>query len=607
MMIFLDTEYTNSQERDVKPIIAVSKELSDDLQTISNTHRWNLLTEPELLREYIENVKSPVVCWSAQAEARVLDVIGVDIRNVTWLDGMVCWKLQWSGNSSMRNNSLLDAASWYNVSYSSDKEYFRSMILSGKYLKQLDKVLDYCEEDVNCLVAVVRNLLPECLSTIGISRERLYYLSQWSALLALVEKEGIPIDAGRIVQLRENHQYLTDHLIYALCSQTYPFYRKINGKWHKNDKRFARYIEDHGYDKWWPKTISGKYSTDADDLKAGDSVIQEFNGVQRACKQLQDWASGRRTAWDSHFGSDGRLRPYFNPYGTLSGRNAPAESQFIFAMPSVWRCLIRAPKGFVIVSADWKAQEFAVSAVLSQDPAMKEAYNSGDVYLWWGKKLGVIPPEGTAKTHAKERKLFKIITLGLSYGMGGKTLARHVYVSSGQQISNATADNYVAAFRQTYPHYARFSDWFRKKWKQVRYGEISSHWQFINEDGWGTRVSSATRCNTFVNFPIQSKGAVMLRRAVIDCLKDNIRVISPLHDGIYAICPDGEVEDIKRRMAFHMDNAVPWAFSKQLKEPFKFQIEFETHRPEEDWVEDKGRHFYEIFSTLLNWRTNGKV
>ena len=88
-----------------------------------------------------------------------------------------------------------------------------------------------------------------------------------------------------------------------------------------------------------------------------------------------------------------------SPFGTRSSRNSPSNSKFIFG-PSVWlRGLIKPPPGFGLAYIDWVGQEFGVAAALSGDPAMKAAYESGDIYLGFAKAAKVVPADGTRQTH----------------------------------------------------------------------------------------------------------------------------------------------------------------------------------------------------------------
>jgi hypothetical protein len=105
------------------------------------------------------------------------------------------------------------------------------------------------------------------------------------------------------------------------------------------------------------------------------------------------------------------LRPYFNPFGTQSGRNAPPAKTFVLAMSAWLRAIVSAYPGNAITGRDWSSQEFAIAAAMSQDAAMLDAYNSGDPYMDFAKRSGAVPPNATRATHEAERDLFKATCL----------------------------------------------------------------------------------------------------------------------------------------------------------------------------------------------------
>ena len=99
---------------------------------------------------------------------------------------------------------------------------------------------------------------------------------------------------------------------------------------------------------------------------------------------------------------DGRNRCLLSAFRSRTGRNQPSNSKFIFG-PSVWlRGLIKPPPGYGLAYIDWSQQEFGIAAALSGDPAMMDAYHSGDPYLAFAKQAGAVPAHAT-KTHASRK------------------------------------------------------------------------------------------------------------------------------------------------------------------------------------------------------------
>src|SRR5262249_30253903 len=128
-------------------------------------------------------------------------------------------------------------------------------------------------------------------------------------------------------------------------------------------------------------------------------------------------------------GADGRNRVLLSAFGSRTGRNQPSNSKYIFG-PAVWlRCLIRPEPGRAVAYVDWSQQELAIAAALSGDARMQEAYVSGDFYLTFAKMASAVPATATKQTHAGEREQFKIVALGVLYGLTADGLARRLGVA----------------------------------------------------------------------------------------------------------------------------------------------------------------------------------
>jgi DNA polymerase I len=92
-------------------------------------------------------------------------------------------------------------------------------------------------------------------------------------------------------------------------------------------------------------------------------------------------------------GSDGRNRCMLSSFNTVTMRNSPSNSKFVYG-PARWlRGLIKPPPGWGVAVIDWVSQEFAIQGALSGDEAMIAKYLAGDVYIGFGRSAGLIPQE----------------------------------------------------------------------------------------------------------------------------------------------------------------------------------------------------------------------
>jgi DNA polymerase I-like protein with 3'-5' exonuclease and polymerase domains len=129
---------------------------------------------------------------------------------------------------------------------------------------------------------------------------------------------------------------------------------------------------------------------------------------------------------DLAVGTDNRNRCLLSAFRASTSRNQPSNSKFIFGAASWLRGLIRPEERRGLAHHDWSQQEFGIAAALSRDPAMMEAYQSGDPYLAFAKQARAVPESATRATHASVRDQFKACALAVQYGMGADSLALRI-------------------------------------------------------------------------------------------------------------------------------------------------------------------------------------
>ena len=259
---------------------------------------------------------------------------------------------------------------------------------------------------------------------------------------------------------------------------------------------------------------------------------------------------------DLAVGGDGRNRCLLSAFGSKTGRNQPSNTRSIFG-PSTWlRGLIKPDVGRAVAYVDWSQQEFGIAASLSGDPAMREAYLSGDPYLAFGKQAGQIPTDATRATHGAIRELFKACVLGVQYGMGEVSLARRI----GRPP--VVARELLRLHRATYPAFWRWSD--AAEAHAMLRGSL--HTVF----GWTVRVGADANPRSLRNFPCQANGAEMLRLACCLATERGIRVCAPVHDALLIEGPADAMHELAggaRRAMREASEVVLDGFSLRTDEP----------------------------------------
>jgi hypothetical protein len=155
-----------------------------------------------------------------------------------------------------------------------------------------------------------------------------------------------------------------------------------------------------------------------------------------------------------------------SPGGFHTPKNIPLQSATLRTQSSgllylvKWfRGLVLVPPGFVIIHADFKAEEMHIAAVRSGDEGMLKAV-AEDPHLKLGIEAGLIPTGGDAKEHRAERAKAKIANFRILYGSGGEGLAKLLKCSAEQGY--AVLDTH----KRLYPRYwdgSRSTRWQRAR------------------------------------------------------------------------------------------------------------------------------------------------
>ena len=203
------------------------------------------------------------------------------------------------------------------------------------------------------------------------------------------------------------------------------------------------------------------------------------------------------------------------------------------------------------------------------------AYKSGDPYLAFAKQAGAVPPDGTKKTHEKERDLFKTCVLGVQYGMGEELLALRIIGTNKYPL--ATARNLLGAHRRTYPAYWAWSQ------RNADHANLRGYLQSVL--GFHFYITGDTKLRTETNFPVQGNGSELLRLACCLATERGIEVCAPIHDAILIGAPlDRLGADIEATQAI-MELA-----GKELLGGFELRTDVHIVAPD-DWFGSSGFEF----------------
>lgn len=388
-----------------------------------------------------------------------------------------------------------------------EKQEMRELALRGGPFTddEMLALLDYCQSDVDAL----DRLLPIMASKIDAPRALLR--GRYMAAVARMESTGVPIDQELLELFREYWEPIKEHLIESVDAD----FGVYEGKTFKQD-RFAQYLIRNQIP--WPKTETGRLALDDDTFRSQAKMHHQISPLRELRHTLSDLKLEKLAV-----GSDGRNRAMLRPFASRSGRNQPSNNQFIFG-PSVWlRGLIKPPQGRAVAYVDWSQQELGIAAALSQDPALMQAYKSGDPYLEFAKMAGAVPAGASKQSHPHERSAYKVCMLAVVYGMSEHGLAAKL------DKPVAFARNLLRKHKETFPQF-----W---KWSQQQVDTAMLTGNIKTVFGWPIHTLGGDNPRSLANFPCQGNGAEMMRLACSLATEAGITVCCPIHDALLIEAP----------------------------------------------------------------------
>jgi DNA polymerase-1 len=219
-----------------------------------------------------------------------------------------------------------------------------------------------------------------------------------------------------------------------------------------------------------------------------------------------------------------------------------------------------APKGCMLLAADYSQIELRIMAHLSGDEGLLKAFAAGeDIHRATAAEVFGVAP---AEVDADMRRSAKAINFGLIYGMSAFGLARQL------GIDRAAAQTYVDRYFERYPGVRRYMEATRERAREQGYVETVFGRRLYVPD---IKASNAQRRQyaerTAINAPMQGTAADIIKRAMIavDPWQQNtagkVRMIMQVHDElVFEVAEDfidAARSEISRLMAGAADLKVP--------------------------------------------------
>jgi hypothetical protein len=492
------------------------------------------------------------------------------------LDLYAEFRCRTSGLPTPCGRGLLGALTYFGLDGMAavEKEELRRLALrGGPYdVGERRALLDYCQADVDALA----RLLPAMLPAIDLPRALLR--GRYMPAAARMEWTGVPVDVDTLGQLRDNWDVIKARLI-AEVDRDYGIY---DGTVFKRD-RWAAYLERRGIP--WPRLDSDELALDDDTFKemsrAYPAEVGPIRDLRHTLSQLKLNALA--------VGPDGRNRVMLSAFSSKTGRNQPSNSKFIFG-PSKWlRFLIRPGPGRAVAYLDWSAQELGIAAYLSGDRLMMDAYRSPDPYLFLAHRAGVVPAGATKATHPAEREQFKVVSLGVLYGLSAEGIARKL------GLAPCRGHELLRLHQRTYQKFWGWSDLIEME------GMPTNRLRTVF--GWTVHVPRGIHPVTgrplanprsLRNFPMQAHGAEMLRLACMLATERGIEVCAPVHDALLVEGPARLIKDIVARTKEAMREA-----SEVVLPKFPLRVESKIVQHPHRYADPRGKKMWQTVRGIL--------
>jgi hypothetical protein len=405
-------------------------------------------------------------------------------------------------------------------------------------------------------------MLPE------IDQPRALLRGQYNIAVAAMENTGTPIDIHTYADLCHFWDRIKSELILEVDA-AYGVYQ--DGVF-KSDL-FEKYLGLANIP--WPRTITGKLKLDEDTFKDMSKVHPSLMPL----RNLRDCLAKLRLS-DLYVGSDGRNRCMLSQFSSITGRNQPSTTKFVFGLSKWLRGLIQPRPGMAIAYIDWSQQEFGIAAALSQDENMLEAYLSGDPYLAFAKQANAVPENATKHSHPVERNQYKQCVLATQYGMGAESLAERL--GTPELRAKQLLDMHRKVYRT-------FWDWSDNLYNTtVAFNQVATLF------GWRLNVQPDLNPRSLRNFPMQANAAEMLRLACILMHERGINICAPVHDALLIEAPEDQIDDAVLVAQGCMEEA-----SAILLGGFKLASDAKIIRSPERFHEDVGQHFWDRVMAIL--------
>lgn len=387
---------------------------------------------------------------------------------------------------------------------------------SGKLSKTQ---LQYAANDAGILIEIFTELQQK-LDEAGLTN---IAILEYCCLLPIIEMQsrGIYLDRDRWRQVRKEYEQKRDRLAERI-------YRELKREFNiVSSSQLLKTLQTYGIEI--KSTNSNvlieqvkKHPVIAEIIKyrSLNTIINTFlKGFEPYIQSAVPWLEKPGLAADHLSRSDNRLRGNWWQIGTRTGRTSCQEPNLsnIPKIPKIRNCFA-ATDGYLLVDADYSQIELRLAAKRMNVPTLIEAFIKGvDVHALTGSYIYDCDLE---ELTLQQRKLGKILNLGLIYGMGAEKFRLNAAKKFGVYLTTTRSKELREIFFTLYPEIEQYHQLCRRSWQQG-HQQASSTLGRVNV--WS---SKSPKLNQIINYPIQADCADILKQAIsslyLECLHQKL-------------------------------------------------------------------------------------
>jgi DNA polymerase-1 len=223
-----------------------------------------------------------------------------------------------------------------------------------------------------------------------------------------------------------------------------------------------------------------------------------------------------------------------------------------------------APKGHVLVSADYSQIELRIMAHLSGDEGLRRAFaEDGDIHRATAAEVFDVEPD---KVTNDQRRAAKAINFGLIYGMSAFGLARQL------GIERPAAQDYVARYFGRYPGVREYMERTRALARERGYVEtVFGRRLYLPDIRSRDRNLQQYAERSAINAPMQGTAADIIKRAMIrvhawlQASGGAAHLVLQVHDELVLEVVESSVEKVRKELAEMMCGAAELAVALKVE------------------------------------------